>query len=88
VEPGREALCRVRFRAVASVADLTPKELYYQRKKEWKRLHRTWRLEKQAREQERLAPALGVVQLREVQARRARCRLRNGRRVSKEKPRS
>jgi hypothetical protein len=74
VEPGREALCRVRFRAVASVADLTPKELHHQRKKEWKRLHRTWRLEKlaeQAHEQERLAPALGVVQLREVQARRA-----------------
>jgi hypothetical protein len=91
VEPRREAPGRVRLRAVAFVADLTPKELHHQRKKEWKRLHRAWRLEKlaeRAREQERLVPVLGVVQLREVQARRAQCRLRNGRRVSKGKPRS
>lgn len=61
VEPGGGAPCRVRVRAVASVADLTPKELHHQRKKEeWKRLRRARRLEKlaeQAREQELRAPA-------------------------------
>jgi hypothetical protein len=53
------ARARVRFRAVASVADLTPKELHHQwKKEEWKRLCRARRLEKlaeQAHEQERLA---------------------------------
>jgi hypothetical protein len=57
VEHGREVPCRVRFRAVVSVADLTPKELHHQRKKEeWKWLRKARRLEKlaeQAREQER-----------------------------------
>ena len=46
MEAGGGAPCRVRVRAVASVADLTPKELHHQRKKEeWKRQRRARRLE-------------------------------------------